>query len=314
MTQNKGKGIAAAVAAEEAEGGESKPVCGIIMPISAMPPKYDTTHWNDVRRVINKAAEDAGMRPQIVSDDFESDVIQSRIIRNLYYNPVVVCDVSGLNPNVMFELGIRITFKKPVVIITDDVGNIPFDTRVIEHLHYPSGLHIHETNQFIEKLTIKIKNLHESFKQKTFKSFIEDFGTFEILEPKQQVVGFEKLILDRLASLESVVRSGANRASIARNLMEPRHPNADPSGKLERVSFRLNNPSDGNSLSRFTEYLKGMPWVENAGLLSDGSVRYSNFFVVDFNTNIISRDELISRVFSHAPEEIRKIIFSSEVS
>lgn len=181
---------------------EVKPVCGIIMPIAAMPPKYDASHWIDVRRVIDAAIIKADMTPQIVSDSFEGDVIQRRIINNLYDNPVVVCDVSGLNPNVMFELGMRITFKQPVVIITDDYATIPFDTKVIEHLGYPQDLHIHHTTDFIEKLADRIKRLHEQKKSETFISFIEEFGTFEVLEPTKKIVPAEQLILDKLESIE----------------------------------------------------------------------------------------------------------------
>lgn len=196
---------------------EAKPICGIIMPIAAMPPKYDASHWIDVRRVIDAAIIKAGMTPQIVSDSFEGDVIQRRIISNLYDNPVVVCDVSGLNPNVMFELGMRITFKQPVIIITDDFATIPFDTKVIEHLGYPRDLHIHQTNEFIDKLADRVKRLHEQKKDKSFRSFIEEFGTFEVLEPTKKVVEADQLILDRLDRIE--------RNMVRRSIMPTRPTN-----------------------------------------------------------------------------------------
>lgn len=192
--------MAKAPAAEAKD--EAKPICGIIMPIAAMPPKYDASHWIDVRRVIDAAIIKADMTPQIVSDSFEGDVIQRRIISNLYDNPVVVCDVSGLNPNVMFELGMRVTFKQPVVIITDNYDDLPFDTKIIEHLGYPRDLHIHQTNEFIEKLAERISRLHEKKKENKFKSFIEEFGTFEVLEPTTNFVGPEQIILDRLDGIE----------------------------------------------------------------------------------------------------------------
>ena len=199
---------------------EANPICGIIMPIAAMP-GYEPNHWPDVRRVIESAIVKAGMTPQIVSDSFESDVIQSRIINNLYYNPVVVCDVSGLNPNVMFELGMRITFKQPVVIITDSYDSIPFDTKIIEHLGYPRDLHIHKTSDFIEKLADKIKQLHEQKKSNSYTSFIEAFGTFEVLEPTKKVVPADQLILDRLDRIErnqqlSRAENIADRHSLSR--------------------------------------------------------------------------------------------------
>lgn len=199
-----------------AEEAAAHPICGIIMPIAAMP-GYEPNHWPDVRRVIESAIVKAGMTPQIVSDSFESDVIQSRIINNLYYNPVVVCDVSGLNPNVMFELGMRITFKQPVVIITDSYDSIPFDTKIIEHLGYPRDLHIHKTSDFIEKLADKIQQLHEQKKSNSYTSFIEAFGTFEVLEPTEKAVPAEQLILDRLERIERNQHRMREEEAIARH-------------------------------------------------------------------------------------------------
>jgi cell fate (sporulation/competence/biofilm development) regulator YlbF (YheA/YmcA/DUF963 family) len=176
------------------------------MPISAIPPEYDATHWADVRRVLDGAIEAAGMVPQIVSDSFETDVIQRRIVHNLYENPVVVCDVSGLNPNVMFELGMRLTFMKPVVIVTDDVKRIPFDTGVIEHLAYPRDLHIHRTQEFSDQLSEKIKLLREQVAGKKFKSFLEAFGKFEVFQPSTESVPADRYIAERLEELTRAVR------------------------------------------------------------------------------------------------------------
>lgn len=185
--------------------GDPKPICGLIMPISAMPPKYDAAHWADVRKVLDAAIVDAGMLPQIVSDSFESDVIQNRIIHNLYDNEMVVCDVSGLNANVMFELGMRLTFNKPVVIVTDDFSSIPFDTKVIEHLGYPSDLHIHKTVEFQKQLTAKIAQICEKKKAGRYKTPLEAFGSFQVFQPTTESVPGDKYVAERMDELFSMV-------------------------------------------------------------------------------------------------------------
>jgi hypothetical protein len=48
--------------------------------------------------------------------------------------------VSGKNPNVMFELGIRLAFDKATIIIKDDKTDYSFDTSVIQHIPYPRDL------------------------------------------------------------------------------------------------------------------------------------------------------------------------------
>lgn len=237
------------------------PVCGIIMPIAAMLPKYEASHWSDVRKVLDAAITKAGMTAQIVSDSFESDVIQQRIIHNLYDNPVVICDVSGLNPNVMFELGMRITFKQPVIIITDDVGNIPFDTKVIEHLPYPPDLHIHKTNDFINKLSEKISRLHEQKVNQTFRSFIEAFGTFEVLEPTTKIVGAEELILDRLNELSRRL-SKLDRSSHEQGIKKQWR--SQFSSELSATSLTFSVPNLGtDTMDAVSDLLQKYSWIND---------------------------------------------------
>lgn len=76
------------------EDQSSKPVCGIVMPISTME-GYPDTHWSDVREILEEAILEAGFEPNLVSNADDVGIIQQRIIQNLYDNPIVVCDVSG---------------------------------------------------------------------------------------------------------------------------------------------------------------------------------------------------------------------------
>ncbi len=120
--------------------GKEKKRCGLVMPISALD-DCSEQHWADVRQILFEALEAVGFEAQLVSEADDVGVIHKRIVQNLYDNPIVVCDVSGKNPNVMFELGMRIAFDKPVVIIKDDQTAYSFDTRPIEHIPYPRDLH-----------------------------------------------------------------------------------------------------------------------------------------------------------------------------
>lgn len=117
-------------------GEQAKSICGIVMPISAIDGCTES-HWTEVLDILTGAIEDAGFEPHVVSNADDVGIIQKRIIQNLYDNPIVVCDVSGKNPNVMFELGLRLAFDKPTIIVKDDKTSYSFDTSPIEHLEYP---------------------------------------------------------------------------------------------------------------------------------------------------------------------------------
>lgn len=113
-----------------------KETCGIIMPISGSE-HYTSEHWIDVKNILDEVISDSGFIPNLVSDADEIGIIHNRIVSNIYNNPIIICDVSSKNPNVMFELGLRLAFDKATIIIKDDATNYNFDTAPIEHLTYP---------------------------------------------------------------------------------------------------------------------------------------------------------------------------------
>ena len=94
------------------------------MPISAID-GLPSSHWEEVKGVLFEATDTAGFEAELVSESEESTIIHKTIVHNLYNNPIVICDVSGKNPNVMFELGIRLTFDKATVVVKDDKTDIP---------------------------------------------------------------------------------------------------------------------------------------------------------------------------------------------
>ncbi|MCD8477364.1 MAG: hypothetical protein LRY68_05185 [Sulfurospirillum sp.] len=110
-------------------------------------------------------------RVQLVSEDTASNVIPTTIIKNIFENDIVICDVSGKNPNVMFELGIRIAFDKPVVITKDDKTKISFDIASLKYLGYPQSQHYGQMQTFKETLA---KSLQATLKESP--SYLQSFG------------------------------------------------------------------------------------------------------------------------------------------
>ena len=69
---------------------------------------------------------------------------------------LVLCDISILNPNVFFELGIRTALNKLVCYVKDDItGRIPFDTGIINHHTYTANIaswNLDQTHQEVDSL------------------------------------------------------------------------------------------------------------------------------------------------------------------
>lgn len=185
---------------------EEKKICGIVMPISAIDGCTES-HWADVLDILTEAIEDAGFDANLVSNADDSGIIHKRIIQNLYDNPVVVCDVSGKNPNVMFELGLRLAFDKPTVIVKDDKTTYAFDTSAIEHLEYPRDLRFSKIIEFKQKLTEKIKATHlRATSDSTYTTFLKHFGEFKVAKLDKKEVPGQEYILDELRALRLAIR------------------------------------------------------------------------------------------------------------
>ena len=61
-----------------------------------------------------------------------SEVIHGEIVKNIETADLVLCDMSALNANVFFELGIRTALNKSVCLVRDDVtSDVPFDTTIV---------------------------------------------------------------------------------------------------------------------------------------------------------------------------------------
>jgi len=90
---------------------------------------------------------------------FSVERIDLSIIDQLKNSDLVIADVSGNNPNVMFELGYRIALEKPYIIIAQNINELPFDISSIRTLIYETiAPNILEFNAQLETMVKSINN------------------------------------------------------------------------------------------------------------------------------------------------------------
>lgn len=195
------------------------PKCGIVMPISAID-NCSSDHWSEVLSILKESIVQSGFDPNLVSDADDSGIIQKRIIHNLYSNEILVCDVSGKNPNVMFELGMRLAFDKPTIIIKDDKTDYSFDTSIIEHLSYPRDLRFSKIVTFKDSLIKKIQGTYEKVsKDANYTTFLKNFGEYKVAQLVEKEVSSDIFILSAIEDirneLSSIRRNQHNDISIS---------------------------------------------------------------------------------------------------
>src|SRR5258708_13215834 len=92
---------------------------------------------------------------------FEAPAIIQDIVNLLDRSRVVICDCTGRNPNVFYEIGIAHTLGRDVILITQSEADIPFDLR---HLRYISYLNNGEgLSALSARLTPRLTNLVRAY-------------------------------------------------------------------------------------------------------------------------------------------------------
>lgn len=88
--------------------------------------------------VIRSTLMDAGFQV-IRGDEKNRTDIFSDIVKDIIESKVVIANLNGRNPNVMYELGIAHMLDKPVILVAefkDDINTIPFDLRAKNIVFY----------------------------------------------------------------------------------------------------------------------------------------------------------------------------------
>lgn len=92
-------------------------VAFVVMPFRERTADYPEGFFDEVlRNLITPAAIRAGFKVETARRE-GSDMIHSTIVNDLLNADLVIADLTEHNPNVLFELGLRMAIEKPVVLV-----------------------------------------------------------------------------------------------------------------------------------------------------------------------------------------------------
>lgn len=107
----------ASVTVATPDSDEETPVCFVIMPFTERDDRHETGFFTEVLgQILTPAATEAGFTVKTALRQ-GSDVIQSTIVNDLLEADIVLADLTEHNPNVLFELGMRMREDKPVALV-----------------------------------------------------------------------------------------------------------------------------------------------------------------------------------------------------
>jgi len=191
------------------------------MPISD-PDGYDKGHFQHVYDdIIKPAVQKSNFSPYRVDEAKGTNLIHVEILKELIDAPIAICDLSSRNPNVLFELGIRQAFDKPVVLIQESGTPRIFDISGLRCIDYSKNMKYHEV---IHAQNLISEAMNETLKNVDDKSNMNSIVKLLAIEPA------------KIPSLDSNNKSQIEFGVLQSQIQEIRHLLL--SSQLSRVSSR----------------------------------------------------------------------------
>lgn len=104
--------------------------CFVMMP-------FASPHGGYYDKVYKPAIEKAGLKPMRADAEiFGAGKIVDQVWSGINAAKVLVAELTTRNPNVFYELGLAHALRKPVVLISSNEEDVPFDLKHIRVIYY----------------------------------------------------------------------------------------------------------------------------------------------------------------------------------
>ena len=95
--------------------------------------------FQNVYTQVSSSLEELGLRCRRADNIWENPAIIQDIVSLIDHSNIIICDCTGKNPNVFYEIGIAHTLGREVILITQNMGDIPFDLRHLRTITYQNN-------------------------------------------------------------------------------------------------------------------------------------------------------------------------------
>ena len=101
----------------------------VIMPLSD---EFNSVYTDFIRDSLNEI----GYEVERANDIESQRSILRDILEKINNSDLIVADLTSVNPNVFYELGLAHALRKPVILLTQDIEEVPFDLQSYRLVEY----------------------------------------------------------------------------------------------------------------------------------------------------------------------------------
>ncbi|WP_302447492.1 hypothetical protein [Paraprevotella clara] len=180
--------------------------CFIITPVGNPDSEIRKKADGVINAIIKPVLYELGYEAIPPHEMSKSGSITQQVIEHIINDDLVIANLTGLNPNVMYELAIRHCVKKPIVCIIERNTQLPFDVATERFIIYDDNFsNVISLKDNIKKMIMSIKD--NEIDNPIYRSIKEIDIVKKISESKDPNSNALKLILNRLGKIENEVNT-----------------------------------------------------------------------------------------------------------
>lgn len=171
-----------------------------------------------IKTVIKPVCEKLGFNAIAAHEINETGSITNQVIKYLINSPLVIANLTELNPNVMYELAVRHAVRQPVVCLAEIGTKLPFDITTERTLFYTDDMYgaIDITNELTKKIESALEE--REIDNPIYRAIKDDMIMKDIQNSTNMDSNALTYIINRLDSLENTI---SNKFNTTRNSPKP---------------------------------------------------------------------------------------------
>lgn len=179
--------------------------------------------------------------------DNQQSILQD-IVMGIANADVIIADVTGLNPNVFYELGLCHALNKKVILITQDISELPFDIKSYRVDEYTTEFW--KIEQIINKIEKNLEGAKDGSVQ--YGNPIKDFYPKDIMEANKDIyINDENLDEEENGFLDYIADINDDTNKLTEELNKMTEEQNEMTQQMEFATNEINrvskSPSSGNA-------------------------------------------------------------------